>query len=108
MNRRPLFAMLLLSITLPAAAQQASTPAPAPQPDTPTARDTVAMRDTGKVDRLCLRETGTRIRSRAPRPGARDTCPSVLPGRVYTQDDLRSTGEVDIADALRRLDPSIH
>ena len=34
-------------------------------------------------------------------------CPTHQFGRVYTQDDLRSTGQVDIAQALRMLDPSI-
>ena len=30
------------------------------------------------------------------------------PGRSYTQDDIRRTGAIDLADALRRLDPAVH
>lgn len=56
------------------------------------------------ADRRCLRETGSRIPAR--RGLRRDAC---LPGngRSYSREDLERTGEVDIADALRRLDPSI-
>ena len=59
-----------------------------------------AQRD---ADRNCLRYTGTRIIPR-DKP-ARQCIPQH--GRVYTRDDLDRTGEVDIAQALRRLDPSI-
>lgn len=61
----------------------------------------------GKLpDRLCLRQTGTRIVARRdPRTGQRCVAAN---GRVYSRDDLRGTGRVDIDDALRALDPSIH
>ncbi len=55
-----------------------------------------------EADRLCLRDTGTRIVARAER---KQRC-NVF-GRVYTQDDLQRTGAVDLGDALRMLDPSI-
>lgn len=65
---------------------------------------------------FCLRSTGSRIAPRA-RPSDRDTAADAARtkrpdcvtthGRVYTRRDLDSTGAVDIADALRRLDPSI-
>ena len=77
------------------------------------ARDATAAAtpDAGKapdvIDRFCLRETGTMIRSRRAGTAMRERCPSHQFGRVYTQDDLRSTGQVDIAQALRMLDPSI-
>lgn len=62
---------------------------------------------------FCLRSTGTRI---APKARTVDTDGDGKPdrvecvaanGRVYTRSDLETTGAVDIADALRRLDPSI-
>jgi hypothetical protein len=61
-----------------------------------------------RTDRYCLRETGTRIAAvrRADTRAARDRCVASN-GRVYSREDLDSTGRVDIADALRALDPSI-
>jgi hypothetical protein len=62
---------------------------------------------------FCLRSTGTRIPLKARevdanRDGKPDRVDCVAAnGRVYTRRDLETTGEVDIADALRRLDPSI-
>jgi hypothetical protein len=64
---------------------------------------------------FCLRSTGSRIAPRA-RPadrdaiaGSKDKRPACVAanGRVYTREDLDTTGAIDIADALRRLDPSI-
>jgi hypothetical protein len=104
MKRRVLSAALLLSVALPLFAQDAPPAAPAP---VATQADATAAGDDAKVDRFCLRETGTHIRKRATKPGSRAGCPSLQSGRVYTQDDLRMTGEIDIADALRRLDPAI-
>lgn len=49
----------------------------------------------------CLRLTGTRIRPPAGR------CASG-PGRVYSREELDRTGAIDLSDALRRLDPSLH
>lgn len=74
-----------------------------------------AMRDVS--ERFCLSQTGTRINTRArlaaadanAKAGAkvdRHHC-ALGPGRVYTRDDINMTGRVDLADALRALDPSI-
>ena len=70
---------------------------------------------TPQIDRNCLRQTGSRIvarenatrsdRERNGKPTARCVAAS---GRVYSRDDIERTGEVDIADALRKLDPAIH
>lgn len=51
--------------------------------------------------RDCIRDTGTRIVRRD-----KDGC-NGLAGRSYSQEDLRSTGDTNIADALQRLDPAI-
>ena len=69
-------------------------------------------------NRHCLRQTGSRIttRANAPRAGAasatngqqRNKRCVAANGRVYSREDLDRTGEVDIADALRKLDPAIY
>ena len=70
--------------------------------------------------RDCMRYTGSRITARRADREARadvdsdekidrldrDGCVAAN-GRVYSREDLRRTGEVDIADALRKLDPAI-
>ncbi len=64
-------------------------------------------------DRNCLRETGSRIVARANRQAdelkdpTRRRCVS-MSGRSYDRDDLDRTGQTDVADALRMLDPSVH
>lgn len=67
-----------------------------------------AQRD---ADRYCLRETGSHLSSHLyakSRDGRKfDDCVNAS-GRVYTRKDLERTGSVTTADALRRLDPSIH
>lgn len=98
-----------------------TTAAQTAEPRATPARDTTAaaQADAKKLpvsDAYCLRQTGTRIISRTD---ARDdanaangrksrTCSNGLIGRAYTRDDLDHTGEINLADALRKLDPSIH
>ena len=67
--------------------------------------------DVRKDDRFCLRETGSRITRHSQRRDAqhrRDRDCGSFYGRAYTREDLDSTGAIDIADALRRLDTSIY
>lgn len=59
-------------------------------------------------DRHCLRYTGSRIQPRAQKDGKDGSACTMAAGRSYTRDDLDRTGEVDLADALRRLDTSIY
>lgn len=68
------------------------------------------------VDRHCLRETGSRIVARSNTTSVRAARAAdastgkrcvAANGRVYSRDDLDRTGEIDIADALRKLDPAI-
>jgi len=54
-------------------------------------------------DRLCPRDTGSRIATRAKED--RKRCNTF--GRVYTSEDLQRTGASNVGDALRTLDPSI-
>ena len=68
-----------------------------------------------QIDRNCLRQTGSRIVARgnatrsasdlADKHGKRCVAAS---GRVYSREDIERTGEVDLADALRKLDPAIY
>ena len=56
------------------------------------------------ANRNCLKHTGSRITPRADKQGRK--CVSAN-GRSYSKEDLDRTGEIDLADALRRLDPAI-
>jgi hypothetical protein len=56
------------------------------------------------ADSNCLTQTGSRISPRADKHGRK--CVNA-PGRSYSKADLDRTGATDMADALRRLDPSV-
>lgn len=60
--------------------------------------------------RTCMRSTGSRIVAaqnlRAEKDGKPQRCANGF-GRVYTSEDLDRTGHVDMAAALRALDPSL-
>jgi hypothetical protein len=79
------------------------------------ADDRINAGDEPATHPFCLRSTGTHIAPRARRAdrGAnadgKDKRPACVAanGRVYTREDLDRTGAIDVADALRRLDPSI-
>ncbi len=101
--------LVLLSLVLGFAySAAAQTPAVAPaDAATPTTATEDASTDQASkdkpADRTCLRETGSRL-IRADRDSRK--C-AIAFGRSYTREDLQRTGEVDLADALRRLDPAI-
>ena len=123
--KRLMLASLLGSLAFAAAAQDTTTDAAVdagtaveqtdttPPADTRTSTETTVGRD---ARRDCMRYTGSHILARRSERNAppaeaigeldRDECISAN-GRVYSRDDLMRTGETDIADALRRLDPAI-
>lgn len=103
MRIHPLALVLLLAAAPLAAAAPPETveSAPAANADVARAEDR-ALDERPGLERHCLRETGTRIRLR----GERRAC-APFAGRVWTRDELDRTGEIDIANALRRLDVSI-
>ena len=72
-----------------------------------TAAEAAAPREPA---RTCLRSTGSRVTAaqnvRAAKDGKPQRCAPVS-GRVYTSEDIARTGQVDIYEALRMLDPSI-
>ena len=81
---------------------------------------TLVSNATPQIDRNCLRQTGSRLVARYnnPRYGstgtARDSSDKrgqrcvAANGRVYSREDIERTGEIDLADALRKLDPAIY
>ncbi|HEY5849576.1 MAG TPA: hypothetical protein VIT62_02240 [Lysobacter sp.] len=120
MNRTPLLSIAaclgLLATTFAASAQTVAHPAQ-PQSDPQIAAqadlgqaDAVANQSPGdQADQLtpynCLQYTGSRIRT-ADRKSGKPAC-NQGPGRTYGRDDIARTGQTDLADALRHLDPSI-
>jgi len=117
-NRSPVmataFAAVLGMCTFGASAQAVSTDAqvqaqvaPA-QADATVAADAQVASDVAAKPHAsnvgCVKETGTNIRPRDPKTG-KALC--VGPGRTYTREQIDRTGQTDLADALRRLDPSV-
>ena len=110
-----LLGILLAAFAVPALAQAVDPPAPAADDvalqDTATAQDLAQEPAPATTDqpaaseRTCLRYTGSRAQrnARMKNPPCTDEF-----GRAYTRDEIDKTGEVDLADALRKLDPSIH
>ena len=76
----------------------------APVAEQPAAADAHRQAKDEPADRSCLRHTGSRLigRDRGDRRCA------TAAGRAYSREDLDRTGSIDLADALRRLDPAIH
>lgn len=92
----------LLAGVVPVAFAQAA-------PEAPVAAPAASLADSAKTplsESYCLRETGSRIVARQNAKGQK-RC-NGMPGRAYTREDLDRTGQVDIADALRMLDPAVH
>ncbi len=106
MKRLALFAALLASAF--AAGAQSPVPVDSAAPVTDSAAQAAAQdKRTGEdklADRNCLKQTGSRV-IRADSRGRK--CANG-PGRSYTKEDLDRTGATDLAEALRKLDPSIH
>ena len=80
----------LAQVPAPAAATSVVAATPAP----------VAHQVIKPGDRLCVRQTGSRIRQQD------NHCLGVA-GRSYSGDELRHTGAPDTARALQMLDPSV-
>jgi len=110
--KRLLLASLFAGFAAAASAQVGVTTQPTVQDDI---HSDFATRDIR--DHHCLRETGSLIdtahNQRILRHARAHNEPTVTVacagyGRAYTQDDIRSTGALDLSQALRQLDPSIH
>ena len=129
MNRMS-FIVAAAALLMAHAATAGAQSAPQPTPQTPTEHPATAQPDMvvhgsdsantadtptdAPRDRHCLRDTGSRItaaaNARAERNGKAESAARCAPafGRVYTREDIERTGFVNLADALRVLDPSIH
>lgn len=106
--KRLLLIALLAGLMTTAYAQ--TTPAPV-EPAAPAASATQDTDAVGQslVERNCIRSTGSRIVEHQNAKRAKDQperC-NGLPGRSYSRQDLERTGQVDLKDALRTLDPAI-
>lgn len=103
-----LIASALLALASTASAQSVSIAAD--QSEVAEAADfNEAAEHDAAIDRFCLQHTGSRIVStRNARTRERQKQCVAVNGRVYSREDIRSTGEVEISEALRRLDPSIY
>lgn len=101
MNRTPI-RRLLASLALGTSLVSGAFAAEPASPPTPTDSAPAAKNNTDTDSRQpnCVRDTGTRIKSKN-----RD-CLGVA-GRSYSAEELRQTGEANPLDALRRIDPSI-
>jgi hypothetical protein len=111
--KRLLLASLLAGCAFAASAQSAVGMA-----TQPTAHDDVHSNPTARDvrDHTCLSETGSRIttrkntlarRSAIARHDATVEVRCAEFGRAYDRDDIQATGAIDLADALRRLDPAV-
>jgi hypothetical protein len=93
-------AILASALMLPIALQAADPKVPAkPKAEEKPAAE--ARQAASKAEPRCEYITGSRIRHK-PKVKCDDGTPGL---RVFTSDELQSTGEVDLAEALRRLDP---
>ena len=92
-------AAIASALLLPAALQAADSE-PAAKPKAEEEGTKAAPR---KTEAMCEYVTGSRIRHDPP-----VSCDSGTLGmRTFTGEDLRNTGETNIADALRKLDPRL-
>jgi len=117
-NRIPMtasaFAALVLCTAFGASAQTASVDAQAQAQVAPAQADAAVAADAQLANQPvdakrtsnvgCVKDTGTNIRPRDPKTG-KALC--IGPGRSYSREQIDRTGQTDLADALRRLDPSV-
>ena len=120
MKRLKISLISLLGAVAFTAMAQAAEPQAAPAADTVAAEQADDAKKPPMSDAYCLRHTGTRITNRAADKAADKadanaattrksrTCSNGMIGRAYTRDDLDRTGDINLADALRKLDPAIH
>lgn len=94
--RTYLFVLCLASASMVGMASETTSQAETSKTTELAPAKAVAQRNRGACED---NRTGTRIRSSQRAP--------IGPSRCYTREDITRTGEVNLADALRKLDPSI-
>lgn len=100
---------LLLFGLLCASAFAAGAQNPVPAATEPAGLRAADAANEASVKPFCLQQTGSRItasQNRLVAPADRKCAP--VTGHAYSRRDLERTGELTLADALRRLDPTIH
>ena len=106
MNKILVSLMLAACVAGSAYAQSDTTPASAGAQAKTEAPMTAEQKS---AEAFCLRQTGSHLRSVTAKPhNERAVECANAPGRVYTREDIERTGAINTADAIRRLDPSIH
>lgn len=102
--KRLIFAALLGGMAFVATAQPPPF-APATEPHDLRAADA----KNEAVNPFCVQETGSRITAAYNRRASEaDKKCAPVPGHVWSRRDIERTGALDMAEALRQLDPSIH
>lgn len=103
--KRLLIASALLAFAGAVSAQSADM---AEEPEEASSSRAAARAQSKSSDRICIQQTGSRItRARDARTKDAERECVAAGGRVYTRGDIENSGETDLADALRKLDPSI-
>jgi hypothetical protein len=102
---------ILLALCAGAAFAQSGTATTADPNGTTVVNATPEQKEAQKqADMFCLRETGTHLKQITTTKTHHSAveCATSSPGRTYSREDLERTGETNVADALRKLDPAIH
>ncbi|OOG47950.1 hypothetical protein [Rhodanobacter sp. C01] len=99
------FALVVgLGVSALAVGQSAPAQVTSPNADMPSSKASATQQHQvlKPGDRSCIRDTGSLI------PAKKGQCLQGVSGRSYSQQDLLNTGQINNAQALRMLDPSIH
>ena len=95
---------LLCAVALLPLVAWAAEPAAGPAAEPRTAAPTAASAPKMEKDAPCARTTGSRIK-----PVRSSACPGASQmTRSYSKRDIETTGEIDLAEALRKIDPIFH
>ena len=96
MNTRPLILAFAATLVLAGATAAADETPVSPKPTADA-----AAKPATKAPADCP-VSGSRLRQKAP------NCVSATPTRSYSQQELQTTGEMDLGQALKKLDPIFH
>ena len=101
---------MLFALSASAAFAQSDTPANGDEKIKVEATDADRAAANDAADKFCLRQTGSHLHAIVKDNHSRESAVQCVnaPGRSYSRADLERTGALTTAEALRRLDPSIH
>ena len=100
---------MLFALGASAAFAQSDTPANGDEKIKVEASDADRAAANDAADKFCLRQTGSHLHA-IVKDGRKDSAVQCVnaPGRSYSRAEIERTGALTTAEALRRLDPSIH